>query len=133
MNRQGLHDPELVEQIARIVWDAGGEHRMDDPRTAARAVLDAITGSGRYALVELPESKPGWYYASEDDDAPDYRVFGADDGDYVVTHWTADGHHVEISHQGEPMLPVKASYARELGAALIAAARHAENTTTEQE
>ncbi len=130
------HDPALVGLVAEAL-DRFTHVDLAVPfarGNVARAVLDAITTSPRHVLVELPEARPGWFYTfPEEDETSDHLVFGDDDCAYVVTHWPADGPHVQISYQGEPIEPLSAGEAKRLGAALIAAVRHAESTATEQD
>lgn len=78
-------------------------------------------------VVELPGPQPGWWDCYEDEgDEPDHDSYGDQSGEFVVTTWRGHPGEVQISHQGEPLEPVRPTEARALAAALLAAANAAE-------
>lgn len=95
------------------------------PDTAV-LVLAALRSAG-YTIVELPKPALGWWDCYEDEgDPPDHQNYGDETAEYAVTTWFDHPGEVQISHQGEPLEPISPADARELAAALLAAADHAE-------
>lgn len=151
------HDHELVELVEAAAGDAlhdlmavvcvlddgtnssglltpDGVVALGDVESAiARAVLDAITTS--HALVKLPEPDSTRYDEGEDAEFPpaDRLAWLRDMGMYGVTFWPECAGEVQVAYNDEPGEPLSAREAKRLGAVLIAAARHAETTATEQE
>lgn len=60
-----------------------------------------------------------------DRDPPDHMAYTPRTAEFHVTTWGNSGE-VHIAFQGDPLEPIRASTARELAAALLAAARVAE-------
>ena len=140
------HDPELVEladgrTVPKSLVDAlylrdqtwpGATLRQARP-AIARAVLDAITET--HAVIELPEPDSTRYDEGEDAEFPPADRLGwlRGMGLYEVTFWPEYAGEVQVAYNNEPGEPLSVSEARQLAAALLAAANAAESgsTTTE--
>lgn len=108
------HDPALVELVYRTL---GSLFRGQADQRDARAVLDAITTSPRHALVELPEPR---------------------EVTVLNNAWWLDGDVTAVVGSGRVRCELDdhrmtSGNARELAAALLAAARAAESGSTTPE
>lgn len=106
-------DPALVERVADVLEALDG----GDLEDIARAVLDTITTSPRHALVELPEMQHGSFPV----------LLGGKAEDVYIQDTRTESIRVSGLDSFTP------EEATDLAAALLAAARHAESTATEQE
>lgn len=106
----------IADQIEGLVigsgWDVAPTRKQSE--SIAAQTVRALEGSG-YAVVKLPEVEPG----EEDDIAT-----GWDTPRESVNIWHSHPTEIELHEMANE--PLSATEARELAAALLAAARHAE-------
>jgi hypothetical protein len=93
---------------------------------AIAAHLEWLAAHG-YEVILLPRAQPGWWDTYEDEgDPPDHRSFNDQSFDHFVTVWNDHPTEVQVSYRGEPMEPMSPTAARDLAAALLAAAKEVE-------